>query len=859
MKPWKRIQFWTTRRRRERELAREISAHRQMIEDEYLSEGLSPPEARSASLRRLGSSELAATERSRDQWGLFWLEAFLRDVRFASRLLRHRWLLSFAAIVTVAIGVGANTAVVSVLETALLHPLGLRDTDRVFTATVRFDNLHMTHAPDSGVEYRELRSMTDIFSGVSAIEGRDWVSEMHGEPLRLVGRAVTADFFSVFGQHPALGRFFDTADEYAVVLSHRFWQARFGADPSVIGQALMLDGKPYRIIGVAGPGFRFPTSAEVWVPLKLAPERMAASQRGNNMNLGVYARLRDGASPAQAAGRVNAYVAALKSPGTADGGDLAKLSYFIDLEPFSQTVAGDLRRPLWLLWAAALVVLLTGCANISALLLSQTAGRRREMAIRLSLGGTRLQILRQLLVESLMLGVFGGVGGVAVAAVAISLLSNLSLPGQSLLELVRLDYRLLSYGLVLALLSGLAFGIAPAMQLLRDSQTAAMARGTRRRFQDVFVAAEVCAAFVLLVSTGLLLRSLWTIERIQPGFDPAHVTTAYLLKPKQDPGFKHRLVDALANVPGVQAAALAYPVPMSGEGGLTSMFDIRSRHHQHGEPEWHGEAYFVSARFFDTLRIPIVQGRGLADSDNEGAPLICVIDRKLADRFFRNQNPIGQEIGMYAGWARIVGVVANIRGSTLESESRPVVYYSIHQIPFFDQAGVVVRSLTPGAPLIRAAVKQASGAAPVFDVRSMDERIAESLGVRRILAELITAFGAICLLLATVGLAGVAAQMVSERAKEIGVRVAVGARPEQILAHFLGRGLLSAVIGLAAGVLAAVILERRLDNMLYGVEPLDLATFVAASLTVLVVLFPAVLWPAWRASKIDPQTVLRYE
>jgi putative ABC transport system permease protein len=377
----------------------------------------------------------------------------------------------------------------------------------------------------------------------------------------------------------------------------------------------------------------------------------------------------------------------------------------------------------------------------------------------------------------------------------------------------------------------------------------------------VFVAAEVCAALVLLVSTGLLLRSLWTVEHIQPGFDPSHVTSAYLLKPKQDPGFKHRLEEALSNAPGAQAAALVYPVPMSGgrEGGLTSGFAIRGRAHQHGEPEWHGEGYFVSSGFFGTLRIPLLQGRGLADSDEESAPLVCVIDRKLADRFFPHQDPIGQEIGMYAGWARIVGVVANIRGSTLESESRPVVYYSIHQIPYFDQAGVVVRSDAPGPPLIRNAVKRASGSAPVFDVRTMDERIAESLGVRRILAQLITVFGAICLLLAAVGLAGVASQMVSERAKEIAVRVAIGARPEQILARYLGRGLTSAMIGLAAGVLAAAFLERRIANMLYGVEPLDLATFFAASLTVLIVLFPAVLWPAWRASKIDPQTVLRYE
>jgi len=792
---------------------------------------------------------------------ILWLDPLSRDVRFSARLLRHRWGLSLAAVVTVALGVGANTAVVSVLETALLHPLGLQGTNRVLSATVRLDGIQMVHAADSAVEYRELREMSGVFKAVAAVEGRNWTSEVHGEPVRLVGRAVTEDFFSVFEQHPTEGRFFDKDDDHSAVLSYALWHGRFGEDRAVVGSILMLDGTPHRIVGVAGPGFRFPATVEVWVPLKLSAERMAASARGDNMNLGVYARLRDGVSAEQAASRVNTWVAALKSAGAPDAADLAKLRYFIDLESFAQSVSGDLRRPLWLLWAAALIVLLTGCANVSALLLSQTAGRRREMAIRLSLGGTRFQILRQLLVESLLLGMLGGLAGVGVAALAVSFVSKLALPGINLLELVHLDYRLLAYGLLLALLASIAFGLAPAAQLLRSAQTSAMSRGSRRRFQDLFVAAEVCAALVLLVSTGLLLRSLWTIERIRPGFDPSHVTTAYLLKPKHDPGFLHRLDDALSNAPGAEAAAIAYPVPFSGDfgGGLTSMFDIRSRQHQHGEPEWHGEAFFVSPRFFDTLRIPLLRGRSFSASDKEDAPMVCVIDRKLAERFFPNQDPIGQEIAMYRGWARIVGVVSSVRGASLEHESRPVVYYSIHQIPFFDQTGVVLRSSAAGAPLIRAAVKQAAGSAPVFDIRTMEERIAGSLGIRRILAQLITVFGAICLLLAVVGLAGVAAQMVAERAAEIGVRMALGAQPAQILARFAARGMSSAAIGLAAGVLVALFLERRLEGMLFGVEPLDLTSFLAASATVLLVLAPAVLWPAWRASKIDPQRVLRYE
>jgi putative ABC transport system permease protein len=617
----------------------------------------------------------------------------------------------------------------------------------------------------------------------------------------------------------------------------------------------MLDGRPFRIAGIAPERFRFPAAAQLWTPLVLSPARLR--ERGDNTILGLFVRLRDGVMPAQAIDAVNRWVAGLKAPGMPEAADLVKFGYFIDLESLSRYVAGDLRRPLWLLFTAALVVLLAGCANVAVLLLARTAGRRREMAIRLAVGATRFQILRQLLIESLLLGALGGVCGLAVAAGAVSLLARLAVPGRELLALVSLDRQLMLYGLGLSLSSGLVFGIAPALHMLRECQSAALVRGVRRRFQNVFVTAQVAAAFVLLVATGLLLRSLWAVEQVRPGFDPANLTTAYLLRPKNDPGFLDRLEANLRSMPGVQSAALALPVPFDG-GGFTSMFGISGRGQQGDVPAQHGEAFFVSPTYFDTLRIPLLRGRFFTAADRAAAPQVCIIDARLAERFFAGQNPIGQVIDMY-GSGTIVGVAGTIRTSTLEATALPTVYRPLAQVSAFPFRAAVVRSAQPAGALIRQAVRQANGSVPVYDVATMEERIGESLGIRRVLARLVSIFGVICLLLATIGLNGVVAQIAGERTTEIGIRMALGARPAQIMARFLGQGLLSGVAGLAIGLACSVYAQRWLAGLLFEVRPLDPLTFGAACVGLMLVLAVAVYWPARRASRIDPLAALRHE
>jgi predicted permease len=795
----------------------------------------------------------AAADQSRDEWSFRSFDALWMDLKFAMRLMLRQPLLTAAAVLTVAFGVGANTAILSVLETVLLNPLGMSRTGNVMVGRVHINKLKMFHSNTSAVEFRELQAMTDIFSAAAAMEGRSWTYQAGGQAVRLLGRAVTPEFFQVFGAAPALGRFFTDDDRHSLVLSHGMWVSQFGADPQVLGRAVVLDDTPYRVVGVAREDFRFPAGASAWAPLTLENDRM---RRGYNMSLLVFGRRRPGVSARQAQDRVNRYLAGtMAAPG---GGDLGKMGYGVDLDSFAVYLAGDLRNPLWMLWAAALVVLLTGCANVAGLLLTRSAGRKKEMAIRLSVGGTRWQIVRQLLLESLLLGVTGGLAGLAAAAGAMRFITRVPLPGKPMLELVSLNGRMLSYGLGLAILSSLVFGLAPAVQLLRESQASAMARSRRKWFQDVFVTAEVAGAFLLVMMTGLLLRSLWNVQKVETGFDQRNLSTAYFTKPKNDPGFQNRLETALQNAPGVESAALVYPVPFT-TGGLTSGFAIRNRQPLPGGPEWHGEAYFITPQYLRTMRIALLKGRNLADTDDAKSQRVCLIDRKLAERFFLAEDPMGQQIAMYGGWAQIVGVVANIRADGLEEDARPVVYYPAAQIAFFSQSAAVVRSSVPGGQIIREAAARTNASVPVFDIRTMEERIGDSMGIRRVLAALLAVFGSISLLLAAIGIYGVIAQVVGERTQEVGIRMALGARPYEILGHFMRQGLLAGGLGLLVGLAATAAVQKWVGTLLYQIHVFDLSTLATATAGIVAVLLLAVWLPSRRASRIDPQTALRHE
>ncbi len=828
-------------------LPEELESHLEELTEELLASGYSLEEAQLEARRRFGN-RTALLERSREVWRIGWLDALLRDLRFSWRVARRQPWTVAAAIASIAIGVGANTAVTSVVDTVLLNPLGIRNSDRMVAATVHITKLQMTGVESSGAEFRDLQASSDVFSQVAATENRDWTLG-GAQPSRLRGVAVTSEFFGVFGVKSEL-----RMDPFTVVISDDLWTSHFGRCKAVVGQKLLLDGKAYQIVGVAPPNFHYPARAEAWVPLILPPGRFS---RGDNMVLSLLARLKDGISVQRAQQRVDHEL--LKLQATPDGADLNKLGYGVDVEPLARYVAGDLRLPLIFLWAAALVLLLATCANVAGLLLARAGARRREMAIRISIGAGRLQILRQLLTESLMLALFGGATGVIVAWLLLGMLKAEPLPYQYLLSMAGLNYRLLLYALLLSIASSLLFGVVPALALLREQHTGSMMRPRRKWFQNIYIVGQVSAAMLMLVVMGLLLKSLQAVALLRAGFDAEGVTTAFLIKPPQNrDAFYERLLSGLRASPGVQSAALAYSVPFGGDSP-TSLFDIRGRHHLHGEPEWHAEAYQVTPDYLKTLRIPLLRGRFIQDTDTAKQAKVCVIDESLANRFFPKEDPIGQEIAMYGGWARIVGVVASVRDQSVESASRPVVYYSLAQIPYFPQLGLVVRSSTPAGSVIRNSVAKANPEVPVFDIKTMDERIGASEAIRSVMALLVTVFAAISILLAAIGIHGVVAQVVNERTSEIGIRMALGARASDIFRRYAMQGFQLSITGIVLGLALSALCAGWLRNLLYQVQPMDPIVILVGSLGVLAVTSLAVLVPSWRASHLDPQIALRSE
>jgi putative ABC transport system permease protein len=397
------------------------------------------------------------------------------------------------------------------------------------------------------------------------------------------------------------------------------------------------------------------------------------------------------------------------------------------------------------------------------------------------------------------------------------------------------------------------------VELLRERHVTAMARAGRKWLQNIYIVGQVSAALLLVALTGLLLKSLKTIESIQPGFDTKNLTTAFVIKPSANQNaFFRYLLSELHSAPGVQSAALAYSIRFGGDAP-TSLFDIKGHHHLPGEPEWHAEAYQVSPGYFEALRIPLLRGRAISEFDTARSAPVCMIDKSLAERFFPNEDPIGHEIAMYSGAARIVGIASALRDATLENASRPVVYYPLAQIPYFPELGIVVRSSLPAAALIRKAVHDANSSVAVFDVKTMEERIAASLVTCSWIAWLVAVFSGISILLAALGIHAAVAQVVTERTAEIGIRMALGAQPGNIFHRYLAQGLRLASAGIVIALLAAIACRPWLTGFLYHVEPMDTAIWILAAIGVFTISAVAVLAPSWRASRIDPQTALRTE
>ena len=805
----------------------------------------------------------------RQEWSL---DMLLQDLRYGARLLGRRFGFTALVVVTLALGIGANTAVFSVVDGVLLRPLPFPDAERLLVVW-EDDRLNQKpRYPVAPANYLDWLSGSRAFESLSAYVESTMDLTGTGEPARVGTAVVWPTFFDALRVAPLMGRTFAPDDakgqgSRVVVVSHAMWQTRLSADPSVIGRELMLGGRAFRVVGVMPPGFTFPGRAvDLWRPLVFQAD--TATARAVHF-LTVIGRLRADASIEQARAELGAIAARAQQlyPKTNDRRG-------VTVVPLQEEIVGDVRRWLYAVAGGVAIVLLIGCANVANLLLAAANGRRREIAVRAALGAGRMRLIRQLVVEGLVLAACGGVAGVLLA---VWFTRTLAVTGTEWLPRaaeVVVDVRVLAFASAISLFTGVLFALFPAVHASRADLHETLKDGGRggqpargRRAGAAIVVAELALAVVLAIGAGLLVRSFWKVQQIAAGFEPRGVLSASIEAPAhryaEGPaivGFYRTLLDRLETLPGVRAAGAVNALPLGGPGP-TSWLTIEGRPPHQGEPPEVG-LRAAAGRYFQAMRIPLVHGRLPEWTDTFETQPVLVINQALAQRFFPGQDPMGVRIRLGPNpktpWRTIVGVVGDVRHDGVEKDARPEVYLPLGQIPWTGMT-LTLRADDPAAiiPALRATVQTLDPNLPLSRVSTMDAVLAESLARRRLTMILLGSFAALALLLAIVGVYGVLAYAVGQRRQEIGLRMAVGARASQVVALVVRQGMSLAAAGLAVGLVAAFALNRGLAALLFGIQPTDPATYAGVAAAILIAAAAACYVPARRASRIDPVAALR--
>ena len=810
------------------------------------------------------------------------MPALWKDFRYAVRTLLRTPGYTVVAVATLALGIGANTAIFSVVNQVLLNPAGIRHADRLVALRVRYDKLALYNIGVSIPDFADVRDSTQQFASAALIDTSDFNYTGSTVPERLRGANVTWRWFDVFEAKPLLGRVFRPEEDrpnanYEVVLSYAAWKRLFGRDPGVIGLNVELNQLPYRIIGVMGPQFRWPMDVDLWAPLGLASSQYTERNRFNESYQAV-ARLKPGL-PFSAA---NAYVEVLSSHvrnnGTPGGAYAKDAAWGMFLLPFTDFIAGNTRTPMLVLLGAVGFVLLIACSNIAGLMLARASGRGREIAVRAALGASRWNLIRQSLAESLALAFGGALVGLGVAFAGLRGLLALAPEGLPIAVSVSMDGTVLAFTALAAIAAGILFGVAPAWQISRLNRYELLKEGgrsntggkARHRLRAALVIGEVALALVLLVGAGLFLRSLAALEDVQPGFDPHGVITASLSLPHTrygDPqkrvAFYRAVLGNLSAMPGVSSAAGGVPMPFSGSASSAS-FTIEGRPVPPGDPGPHGDIGFVSPEYFAAMKIPIRRGRVFTDTDRLDTEPVALVDDVLARQYWPGQNPVGQHIrrGSATPWATIVGLVGHVRHSSLGGEDvKGKYYYPLYQVPP-PYVTFVVRTPSDPARLaggIRDAVRGVDATQPVAEVRLLSEMVNSSLAPRRFVVTVLGVFAALALLMAVIGLYGVISYSVTQRTQELGVRMALGAQPGEILVLVLGQGMRLALAGAGIGLVAALVASRLLRSQLFHVSAFDPVTFFLMAGVLIGAAMLATYIPARRATRVDPMVALHYE
>ena len=803
-------------------------------------------------------------------------------MRYAVRALLKTPAYTVVALLTLALGIGANTAIFSVVNQILLNPVGVADPGRVVAVRVKYDKLALRNIGVSVPDFADVLNSTQQFETAALIDTGDFNYTGSGVPERLNGASVTYRWFDVFGARPALGRVFQPEEDRPnanreVVLSFAAWKRLFGQDRGVVGRTIELNRTPYRIVGVMGADFRWPVDIDLWAPLGLADSAYSPNNRFNE-NYEAFARLRPGIPYASANSFAGVLSDRVKSAGDRGGAYAKDSAWGMFLLPFTDFIAGDTRTPMLVLLAAVGFVLLIACANIAGLMLARASGRTREIAVRAALGAGRWDLIRLSFFESMTLAAAGAVAGLCVALAGVRGLLALAPEGLPVAVSVRLDAPVLAFAALAAVAAGLIFGVAPAWQASRVNQFEQLKEGgransagrARQQLRSSLVIAEVALALVLLVGAGLFLRSLAALEDVNPGFQSAGVITAGLSLPHQrydtdakQLAFYQAVLDNLATTPGVAAVAAGVPLPFSGNAGSAS-FDIDGRPSPPGDPGPHGDIGAVSADYFAALKIPIRQGRVFTALDRAGAQPVAVIDDVLARQYWPGQSPVGQHLrrGNSAPWAAIVGVVAHVKHSDLAGEDiKGKYYFPLFQMPVPFMSFVMRAPSDPGrlATAMRDAVRAVDPTQPVSQIRLMTSMVNNSLAPRRFVVTVLGVFATMALAMALIGLYGVISYAVTQRTQELGVRMALGAQPAEILRLVLGQGMKLAGIGVAAGLLISLAMSRVLRGELFHVSAVDPLTFALMAAALIAAALLASYIPARRATRVDPMVALRYE
>lgn len=810
-----------------------------------------------------------------------------QDFRYSLRMLRTQHTLSLVAILALSLGIGANTAIFSVINAVVLRPLPLPEADRLVMIWGNFLKLNIEHLSAKAAEYVDYRDQTTSFAQVAAFNNADLVLTGASQPARIPAARVTANLFTLLGAQAIHGRLIAPTDnevgrDKVVLLSHGYWQKHFGGQVSAIGQTLQLDGESYTIIGVTPPGFAFPheslsfaKSAELWTPLAFTTDQIA--ERRQPYYLNVIAKLQPGVTLAQAraemsalAGRLEQQHRSYRGPGGADGG------WRITVESLQEQIIGGSRRALGILFGAVGLVLLIACANAANLLLMRATVRERELAIRAALGASRARIIRQLLVESLLLALLGGALGLLLAWWGVDVLRALSPDNLPRVQEISIDGRVLGFTLLLALLTGLIFGLAPAWQAARPDLQRALKEGgpTARRgrhwLRGTLVVGEVAIAVLLLIGAGLLLRSFQRLARANPGIAANALLMAEInlpatkyAEPSQIASFYQQLAAKVAALPGVEGASFGTLQPLSG-AAMNDPFSIEGRPLDIRNAPVAGWQR-VGPHFFRALGIALVRGRDFTPRDDLAAPKVAIINETMARRYWPDEDPLGRRITLGAPrpdapWAEIIGIVKDIPHRAIDSPAESDWYLPHLQSPARN-ASLFVRTTTDPASFaaaVRNQVLTIDKNQPVT-IKTMNEVIAATVAPRRFNTLLLGLFAAVALLLAALGIYSVISYSVAQRTQEIGIRMALGAQARDIWRLVVGQGMMLVVVGIMLGLAAALALTRVMKSLLYEVSATDPLTFALIALVLAGVALLACWLPARRATKVDPLIALRYE